>query len=113
MVTNEGLRLCSFCPEPLTMVPLLTIAGAPAGTAGGATSLPLTGDIELDLTCCAGPPTMAGGLLDAMAGPMGLPLVAVAYEERAKGGVPEAAPEAVCAAVLGVVAVEGSVLVIR
>lgn len=79
IVTDDGFRSCpSKGVEPLAIEPLLTMAGAPEGTAGGA-GLPFTGDTELDFPCCAGPPTIAGGVLDAIGGaPEGLPLVALA-----------------------------------
>jgi hypothetical protein len=93
------------------MVPLLTIAGAPEGDGVGTAARPFTGEMGLLLTCCAGPPTTAGGVLDATAG--ALPFVAVAYEERARGGVPVDAVPVVCAVLLGVEAEGGIVLVIR
>ena len=78
LIVTEGFLLLSpDGVDPLDA--LLTIAGAPRiGTAGGG-GLPFTGDTEFDFPWCAGPPTTAGGVLDAIGGaPADLLLVAFA-----------------------------------
>lgn len=105
---------------------LLAIAVAPtAGTAGGTTFFPFTGDMEFAFPCCgAEPPTATGGVLEAIAGDWICFFVALAYVERAVGCagtaargdvVPEADDEAAvadCATLMGLEA-GWIVLVIR
>ena len=54
LIVTDGLRLWSPSPEvELVGVLPLTIVGAPtAGTAGGITTLPFTGELVSGLPCC-------------------------------------------------------------
>ena len=100
MVTDAG-----FAPEPLGTGPELTMAGPPED-GGAVAGFPLAGWSAVSFPWWTEPPTMAGGVLDAMAGaPCGLAFVAEAYDEgRARGGAPvttDGAPEDCSAGLLG------------
>lgn len=76
MVTGAG--------EPLATGPELTMTGPPEAVVG----FPLAGWSAVSFPWWTEPPTMAGGVLEAMAGaPCGLPFVAEAYDDgRARCG---------------------------
>jgi hypothetical protein len=102
MVTGAG-----FAGDPLGTGPELTMTGPPED-GGAVAGFPLAGRSAVSLPWWTEPPpTMAGGVLDAMAGaPCGLPFVAEAYDEgRARGGgalvTTDGAPEDCSAGLLG------------
>jgi hypothetical protein len=99
MVTDDG-----FAAEPLGIGAELTMTGPPMDGGAGA-GFPLAGMAAVSFPCCAEPPTIADGVLDAMAGaPCGLPFVAEAYDDgRARGAslvTTDGAPEDCSAAAL-------------
>jgi hypothetical protein len=102
-VTDEGFGPGSADREPLGITAEPTTTGPPMD-GGAVVGFPLAGWAAVSFPWCEEPPTIADGLLDAMAGaPCGLPLVAEAYDDgRARGAslVADGAPED-CSALLG------------
>jgi len=96
MVTDAG-----FAPEPLGTGPELTMAGPPED-GGAVAGFPLAGWSAVSFPWWTEPPTMAGGVLEAMAGaPCGLAFVAEAYDEGRALVTTDGAPEDCSAGLLG------------